>query len=53
MAKSMEMAQSANVSPAKGFAAWQALTKALFDDYRPKTNIGLAYAEPTVAAGTA
>jgi len=30
------MAQSANVLPAKGFAAWQALTKALFDDYRPE-----------------
>ena len=30
------MAQSANVSPTKGFAAWQALTKALFDDYRPE-----------------
>ena len=36
MAKSREMAQSANASPAKGFAAWQALTKALFDDYRPE-----------------
>jgi hypothetical protein len=36
MAKSREMAQSANVSLAKGFAAWQALTKALFDDYRPE-----------------
>src|ERR1700687_698753 len=36
MAKLREMAQSANVSPAKGFAAWQALTKALFDDYRPE-----------------
>jgi hypothetical protein len=36
MAKSREMAQSANTSPAKGFAAWQALTKALFDDYRPE-----------------
>ncbi len=30
------MAQSANVSPPKGFAAWQSLTKALFDDYRPE-----------------
>ena len=30
------MAQSANASPAKGFAAWQALTKALFDDYHPE-----------------
>lgn len=36
MAKSREMVQSANVSPTKGFAAWQALTKALFDDYRPE-----------------
>jgi hypothetical protein len=36
MAKSREMAQFADVSPAKGFAAWQALTKALFDDYRPE-----------------
>ena len=36
MAKSREMAQSANSSPAKGFAAWQALTKALFDNYRPE-----------------
>jgi len=35
-AKSREMAQSTNASPAKGFAAWQALTKALFDDYRPE-----------------
>ena len=36
MAKSREMAQSTNASPAEGFAAWQALTKALFDDYRPE-----------------
>jgi len=36
MAKSREMAQSTNASPAKGFAAWQALTKALFDNYRPE-----------------
>jgi hypothetical protein len=36
MAKSREMTQSANVSPAKGFAAWQALTKALFGDYHPE-----------------
>jgi hypothetical protein len=36
MAKSKEMAQSANVSWAKGFASWQALTKALFDDYHPE-----------------
>ena len=36
MAKSTEMVQSANMSPTKGFAAWQALTKALFDDYRPE-----------------
>jgi len=34
MAKSSEWAQSANVSLAKGFVACQALTKALFDDYR-------------------
>ena len=36
MAKSSEWAQSANVSLAKGFVAWQALTKALFDNYRPE-----------------
>jgi hypothetical protein len=36
MAKSSEWAQSANVSLAKSFVAWQALTKALFDDYRPE-----------------
>jgi hypothetical protein len=36
MAKSSEWAESANVSLAKGFVAWQALTKALFDDYRPE-----------------
>ena len=36
MAKSREMAQSANVSLAKVFVAWQALTKALFDDYHPE-----------------
>ena len=36
MAKSSEWAASANVSLAKGFVAWQALTKALFDDYRPE-----------------
>jgi len=36
MAKSKEMAQSANVSWAKVFASWQALTKALFDDYQPE-----------------
>jgi hypothetical protein len=36
MAKSREIAQSAHVSPNNGFAAWQALTKALFDDYRPE-----------------
>ena len=29
MAKSKEMAQSANVSPTKGFETWQALTKAV------------------------
>jgi len=36
MAKSREMAQSDNASPTKGFAPWQVLTKALFDDYRPE-----------------
>ena len=36
MAKSREIVQSANVSPTKGFAAWQALSKALFDNYRPE-----------------
>ena len=36
MAKSKEMAQSANVSWAKVFPSWQALTKALFDDYHPE-----------------
>ena len=36
MAKSRELAQFANVSLTKGFVAWQALTKALFDDYRPE-----------------
>ena len=36
MAKSKETAEPANASPAKGFAGWQALTKALFDDYRPE-----------------
>jgi hypothetical protein len=36
MAKLREMAKSANVSSTKGFAAWQALTKAFFDDYRPE-----------------
>ena len=36
MAKSREMAQSAKVSWTKVFASWQALTKALFDDYHPE-----------------
>jgi hypothetical protein len=36
MPKSRETAKSANVSPTKAFPAWQALTKALFDDYRPE-----------------
>jgi hypothetical protein len=34
MALAREMAQSANASLA--IATWQALTKALFDDYRPE-----------------
>jgi hypothetical protein len=36
MAKSRQMAQFADGVPAQGFAAWQTLTKALFDDYRPE-----------------
>ena len=36
MAKSREMAHFAGGAPAKGFATWQALTKGLFDDYRPE-----------------
>jgi hypothetical protein len=36
MAKSRELAQFANVSLTKSFAAWHALTKALFDGYRPE-----------------
>jgi hypothetical protein len=36
MAKSREMAQSTNAIPARVFAPWQALAKALFDDYRPE-----------------
>jgi hypothetical protein len=31
-----EIAQSLKPSPATGTAAWQALTRALFDDYRPE-----------------
>jgi hypothetical protein len=34
MAKSREMAQSAGASLMKSFVSWQALTTALFDDYR-------------------
>jgi hypothetical protein len=36
MAKSREIARSANASPARVSAAWQALIQALFDDYRPE-----------------
>ena len=36
MERSREVAQIANASPPKGFAAWHSLTKALFDDYRPE-----------------
>ena len=36
MALSREMAQSTKAMPARLFAPWQALTKALFDDYRPE-----------------
>jgi hypothetical protein len=35
MSKSREIAQSPNASPARVSAACQALTKALFDGYRP------------------
>jgi hypothetical protein len=35
MAQSSEMAQSTKAIP-RVFAPWQALTKALFDDYRPE-----------------
>jgi len=38
MAKSKEMTQSANVLAARVSARWQALTKALFDDYRPEVH---------------
>jgi hypothetical protein len=34
MAKSREMAQSTKAMPV--FAVWQALSKVLFDDYRPE-----------------
>jgi hypothetical protein len=36
MAKSREMARSANTQPDKISVAWHALTNALFDDYRPE-----------------
>ena len=36
MAKTRETAQSSSATPARVSAAWQALTKALFDDYRPE-----------------
>ena len=37
MANSREMAQTdINASLAKGFVTWQAMTKALFSDYRPE-----------------
>jgi hypothetical protein len=35
MAKSRGMARCPNASPARVSAAWQALSKALFDGYRP------------------
>jgi hypothetical protein len=31
-----ETAQSSSATPARVSAAWQALTRALFDDYRPE-----------------
>lgn len=36
MARSREWTQFAKVSPNSGLIAWQALTKVLFDDYRPE-----------------
>jgi hypothetical protein len=36
MAKSREVAQSANALAARVSPPWQALTKALFDHYRPE-----------------
>jgi hypothetical protein len=36
MAKSREVAQFANALAVKFSTPWQALTKALFDDYRPE-----------------
>ena len=36
MAKTRETAQSSSATPARVSAAWQALTQALFDDYRPE-----------------
>ena len=38
MAKAKEMAQSDNALPASVSALRQALTKALFDDYRPEVH---------------
>jgi len=36
MAESRKISQSAHMSPAKASRTWQALTKALLDDYRPE-----------------
>ena len=36
MAKTRETAQSSSATPPRVSAAWQALTKMLFDDYRPE-----------------
>jgi hypothetical protein len=36
MAKTREMAQSSNPTPARASEVWHALTKALFDPYRPE-----------------
>jgi hypothetical protein len=36
MAKTRETAQSSSATPARVSGPWQALTRALFDDYRPE-----------------
>jgi hypothetical protein len=36
MAESSKVSKSANISPAKASRTWQALTKALLNDYRPE-----------------
>jgi DnaJ-domain-containing protein 1 len=36
MAKTRDTAQSSSATPARVSGAWQALTRALFDEYRPE-----------------